>query len=251
MFQTFFLPFKFQKEIKLLRNYVLIALIAIICSYSVYFLYSAEKIIRLGEENSFFELGTALCFLISSILFIFLFVKKKNIFFLLLGLLLFLGAGEELSWGQHIFKFKTPEKIRENNVQGELNLHNIEIFNTDKFNNCRKSGIERLLEINLLFRLFCIIYGILIPFAFTFFSPFKKLIENFKLPVPPLEIGVFFMVNWIIYKLTLLLVANHMPIPYYETSTEIFEFNASLIWLLIGYYFFLDFRKDSIRIKVS
>jgi hypothetical protein len=224
---------------------------AILSSYSVYFFLSSENIIQLGEENSFFELGTAFCFLLSAGLLIYLFIKRKNIFFMLLGILLFFGAGEELSWGQHMFKFKTPEKIKTNNVQGEFNIHNIEVFNTEKFNRCRKSGFQRLLELNFLFRVFYMIYGIVIPIAFTTLSPFKKLAEKIKLPIPPLSVGIFFILNWILYKLTLELIAQNHPLPYYETSTEIFEFIASLIWLLISYYFFQKFKNEEIVIKVS
>ncbi len=34
-------------------------------------------------------------------------------------------AGEELSWGQWIFGWQTPETLRALNVQGETNLHNL------------------------------------------------------------------------------------------------------------------------------
>ena len=41
------------------------------------------------------------------------------------GLLMIVGAGEEISWGQHWLGFATPESIAAVNVQGEFNLHNI------------------------------------------------------------------------------------------------------------------------------
>lgn len=34
-------------------------------------------------------------------------------------------AGEELSWGQHLFHWETPEAWRDINDQGETNLHNV------------------------------------------------------------------------------------------------------------------------------
>jgi hypothetical protein len=37
----------------------------------------------------------------------------------------FVFAGEELSWGQRIFGFATPEPLREVNRQGEFNVHNV------------------------------------------------------------------------------------------------------------------------------
>ena len=42
-----------------------------------------------------------------------------------LGVLLFLAACEEVSWGQHYLGFATPEAMVEFNVQGEFNLHNV------------------------------------------------------------------------------------------------------------------------------
>jgi hypothetical protein len=43
----------------------------------------------------------------------------------LLGVLYVAAAGEELSWGQHLFKFAAPEFFQQYNAQREANLHNI------------------------------------------------------------------------------------------------------------------------------
>ena len=48
-------------------------------------------------------------------------------FYIFLIMTLFL-AFEEISWGQRIFGFKTPEYIREINAQNELTLHNHSSF---------------------------------------------------------------------------------------------------------------------------
>jgi hypothetical protein len=37
----------------------------------------------------------------------------------------FLFCGEEISWGQHYFRWVTPEEFKELNRQGETNLHNL------------------------------------------------------------------------------------------------------------------------------
>jgi hypothetical protein len=42
------------------------------------------------------------------------------------ALALLIMAGEEISWGQRIFGFSTPESMMENNRQAEFNLHNLE-----------------------------------------------------------------------------------------------------------------------------
>ena len=44
---------------------------------------------------------------------------------ILICLVLFVMAGEELSWGQRIFGWATPEAIAEINAQNETNLHNM------------------------------------------------------------------------------------------------------------------------------
>lgn len=38
-------------------------------------------------------------------------------------------CGEEVSWGQHVFQWSSPDYFVDNNIQGETNLHNMEYFN--------------------------------------------------------------------------------------------------------------------------
>lgn len=48
-----------------------------------------------------------------------------NLWVPLLTLACFYFAGEELSWGQHLFGWATPEYLNTINDQGETNIHNI------------------------------------------------------------------------------------------------------------------------------
>ena len=41
---------------------------------------------------------------------------------------LFFIVGEEMSWGQHIFGWETPEPLAEVNAQNETTLHNLDFF---------------------------------------------------------------------------------------------------------------------------
>ncbi|MCG8336841.1 MAG: hypothetical protein MJE63_20230 [Proteobacteria bacterium] len=59
-------------------------------------------------------------------------VKWRFLMVLGAGILFFLAFGEEISWGQRIFQFETPEMMEEINRQGEMNLHNLD---TRVFNN--------------------------------------------------------------------------------------------------------------------
>ena len=51
--------------------------------------------------------------------------KLTFLYLLGLSLFFFVCAGEELSWGQRIFGFKTPTEIVAQNEQAEFNLHNM------------------------------------------------------------------------------------------------------------------------------
>ena len=51
--------------------------------------------------------------------------KFFTICYFLFGIFLFLIAGDEISWGQRIIGFQTPQNIEIKNTQGELTLHNL------------------------------------------------------------------------------------------------------------------------------
>lgn len=70
---------------------------------------------------------------------------------LALGAFVFLG--EEISWGQHYFRWVTPEEWKEMNRQGETNLHNIKGGVEYFFTKVAREGLS----------LATIIGGILIP----------------------------------------------------------------------------------------
>jgi hypothetical protein len=167
----------------------------------------------------------------------------KNYFFLLLSLIMFFGFGEELSWGQRIFNFSTPDYLADINVQEEFTIHNIEIFNTHNFDHTPKRGLARLLEINFLYKLFWLGFCILLPIANMTIPPISKLSQKIRLPVPPLQIGIFFLVNWIIYRFSLsfLLPENETP-QYYDTIFEMCEGISALIFFALSHYFYKEGR---------
>lgn len=45
--------------------------------------------------------------------------------FALLALACFFVAGEEISWGQRLLGLETPDSMKDVNVQGEMNIHNL------------------------------------------------------------------------------------------------------------------------------
>lgn len=55
-------------------------------------------------------------------------VRWPGLWLTLAGLALVYFAGEELSWGQHLFHWEAPDAIKEINRQDETNFHNINTF---------------------------------------------------------------------------------------------------------------------------
>ena len=80
-------------------------------------------------EDQWGEYGTSVCFSISGLLLIALSFKRGRPFpkvvWAIIGLCSIFIAGEEISWGQRIFNFSTPQLFRQGNLQGEINLHNL------------------------------------------------------------------------------------------------------------------------------
>src|SRR6185503_10252542 len=96
-------------------------------------------------EDHYFELVGAFAFLVTSILFFYGFILArrtldtswvslaKKLIYLGLALLFFFGAGEEISWGQRILGFATPETLSHINRQEEFNLHNLSAWEASDF----------------------------------------------------------------------------------------------------------------------
>lgn len=235
---------KYLQEIWYLKLYIIVVALAIGLSYSAYYFFDPTTVADLGEEDHFFEWWTAVSLFLACGICFYLYIKSKNIFHLLLCLLFLFGAGDEISWGQRIIGFKTPEVMEEINVQKEFSFHNIEIFNTADFKHHHKKGFARLLEVNFLFRLFMMGYGIVLPFFVYHLKLIRKLTEWVKLPVPPISIGIFFFVNYFIFWLLHAHFLSYQHgLQYLDTASEIFECLGAFILLVISVYFLRDRSK--------
>lgn len=87
---------------------------------------------QLLAEDNWFEYGTAVAAGLAGLIFLILSYRSgtrwQRAVWIGLGIILIFVAGEEISWGQRIFKWSTPEVLREINYQGEITLHNIDAF---------------------------------------------------------------------------------------------------------------------------
>ena len=88
----------------------------------------------LTKEDSLFEDGTAFLFLVTALLLLAIAARGRGVsegvagrWLYIVGALAFVfAAGEEISWGQRMFGFETPDYLRDVNFQNEFNVHNIE-----------------------------------------------------------------------------------------------------------------------------
>ncbi len=89
----------------------------------------ADLVDALRGEGGMVETPGEFVFLIASVAFLVAYGKslgrgsdlgfvrfRRNVFYLMLGLLFFVCLGEEISWGQHLFGWQTPDVIRDLNL---------------------------------------------------------------------------------------------------------------------------------------
>lgn len=230
---------QYLKEIKYFRFEIISIIALIFLSCSTYLLVDEKTKILIGREDGYYEWGTAIFFLFASILFFLSFVRTKALLLCLMAVVFFISFGEEISWGQRLFNIEEPDIINSINVQHELNIHNIEIFNDENFLGIKKSGLQRLIEINMLYRIFSVIYLICVPVFFYHFKwrPIKN--EKLRMPVPPVSIGIFFFISWaVFYSLKYIFLPAGKSDAYYKTPREIFEFISAFIYFLTSLYFY-------------
>jgi hypothetical protein len=93
------------------------------------FLLSDEARIAINREDGWIEYPTAIIFLLCAIVSATIPFRSRLKGRKLVDGLLALGflacAAEEISWGQRIFDFGTPDALKGLNVQNEFNLHNL------------------------------------------------------------------------------------------------------------------------------
>lgn len=228
-----------------MRIYPLLALIVIVSSYLIYLLLKEDTVIRLGREDGLFEYLTAVSFLVTSLLFLLIFFRRRKLIHLVFALVFFIGMGEEISWGQRIFNYQSPEYFRENNIQSEVNFHNLIIFDSQEEGGNYKSGLSYYLSVNFLYKLFWFIYGIVLPVVYLLFPWVKKILDRTDLLVPPFVLGIFFLLNWFIRKMILTFIVSIEDSPfYYYAATEIGEFGAAMVFLMISAFFFQTGNKE-------
>lgn len=227
--------------------YAISAAMGIFFSYSIYIFSDGNQRQFLGSEDGPYETVGALFFLFSSLLFFLVYLKnkdnfnffffksKRNIFFLLLGVLFLVAFLEEISWGQRIFDITTPKSIQEVNIQGELNIHNLKIFHGLTEDGVKKTGWQNMLTLARIFSLFWFSWCVLLPLLYIYSSQVKKLIDKIDLPIIPISIGMFFIITYVVGKIIYISVDNNFRLEEIKECNIAFLFFIVSIWFLNNY----------------
>ena len=97
---------------------------------SVLLVFDVDTYRALMREDALVENSTAFLFFLTALLLLAIVATGRGVpgrWLYILGALAFVFAtGEEISWGQRIFGFETPNYLRDINTQNEFNFHNIE-----------------------------------------------------------------------------------------------------------------------------
>ena len=220
-----------------------IAIASLLILYAVNFFLDVESAFKLNDEDGFIESFTAISFFLTAVIFLILFIRTRAVILIFFVLAFIFGAGEEISWGQRLFGFETPESIESVNAQREFNLHNLNVFNSVDEEG-HKQGISRFFGFNTLFFLFCLAYGILLPLMMKI-GFVRNIVERIKLPVPPLILGVFFLINYLLFKaLSVLNVVEGSSIHFSSVIDESKELGWAIVFLLIAIAFLKDIGKS-------
>ncbi|MGQ0654504.1 MAG: hypothetical protein ACT4P4_19945 [Betaproteobacteria bacterium] len=220
-----------------LRLYIVAAAATIALSYSTYLVFDASAMIALGREDGVFESLTVVFFLIASALFFVTWRRSGNVFFLLLSFALFVGAGEEISWGQRLIGFATPSAVAATNVQNEFNVHNLAVLNATDMRGQYKQGLAKLLTVNFLYKLFWLGFGVLIPLAARASAVADAVLRRWRFPLAALPIGLLFLVNWLGYRFTFSLLHPGENMHYYAAAMEIQESLSAMVFMMLGFWF--------------
>jgi len=142
--------------------------------------------------------------------------RYRNWWFLtvvmLLAMMLFFVAGEEISWGQRIFGIKSPEFFVEENSQHEMNFHNL-IIHGVKIN-------KLIFTFGLIVALS--VYLVAMQLLYYRYHKIKKLIDSSGIPIPRLYQIISFILLFVFTSLL-----------HHDKNSELLECGAAMLFFLI------------------
>jgi hypothetical protein len=221
---------------------ILITLYLVASYWVLLYILTFEQAIYLTIEDGFTETLSVICVLLAGGLFVYLFFRSKNAgvkyplrlrrnyFYLLLGLFCMVIIGEEINWGQRILGLNAPEWMGERN-SNELNLHNLDTL--FYFIGVRVTAGK-------LYFAFVLLYFALIPFTVALSTKIKVLLAKIQLPVVPAFIAMFYLLNFVLFRLILgfKMPDGYNDVSFPQTVMEIYEINFAFLLLWTSVYFY-------------
>lgn len=166
-------------------------------------------------------------FLVAALLFsirIIVINSRYRLFFGLLAVSCLYVVLEEISWGQRIFGFKSPDFFKTENLQGETNIHN---FLTGPYGTTLKHTIAYVLAAALA------IYGLALPLAVRRRWRFAEWLDARGLATPPLYLWPFFV------------TAAYLELtPFRFNEAEVAEFLVGFALAITALHYLVSMRHD-------
>ena len=188
-------------------------------------------------EDTYFENVGALSLGIAAVISFYVFVLAlknrkttnfhwfKLLVYLGLAFLYFFGAGEEISWGQRIFNIPQPEVLADENVQEELNIHNLAVFEDSD-----------LLKADNIFTVFWVGFAVLLPALSLASKSFREFIEKLT-PIVHWDIGLLFIFNYLAAQLAKPIFHSfysYKTITFTQAVQEVKESNYEVLFIFLS-----------------
>ena len=211
-----------QQRLSLTESLILILTTVIVVVGFVLFFIDPALFVRYTYEDGLVEWLTVFGLLLGAGVCIYRFIKllgRRSWIFLavtlLLGTMLFVVAGEEVSWGQRIFGIESSDFFRQNNLQKETNFHNM-VVNGVKINKVIFTfGLIAALGIFLL----------ILPYLYKRNARIKSWADSWGILIPRNYQIIAFL---LLFATTALLK--------HEKNAEVLECGAGLLFFLIVRY---------------
>ncbi len=169
---------------------------------------------------------------------------RRRLVLLGLGLFFLVAFGEEVSWGQHLFGYRTPELFQRHNIQKEVNLHNLRLLDTFTTEGDKKEGLGLLLNSNRLFDYFMVTLFLIAPLLAARSPVMKARLESLGVPLLPAVFAALLVANLLATAAAeLVLVQNRYSV--HLAVSEIRESNYALLCFLGSLYWLLRERRPA------
>ncbi|WP_051359602.1 hypothetical protein [Adhaeribacter aquaticus] len=157
----------------------------------ILFFLNIETFFWFTKEDGIVEYSTALFLMVIMFLNLFKALQSKDrchiAFSAVCAMIFFFGFGEEISWGQRIFQFNTPEELMRINEQQEFTLHNLNLYGIS----FKKVLFRTVLNSVFLF------YFIGFPFFYRRTAWVNTQVGKWGIPIPTSSQAILFIIAFL------------------------------------------------------